>query len=277
MADFRRSRLGSRFLYRAALWSSWLDAHVLTVIQRVVDDAALEGIHIVAARAELAGVEIGPATPAGERRFRRGTQAWFLRRLLAARQHDPVGRIRKRVENKWRLSGLPGRTSRRIYLNLQRLRGLAPPRVRSAVLGTIFNRWTTDRRMRHLVARSGKCRLQCSETAADSIEHYVHCPVVGEWASRRLHLDARAMCMDHWLLAIHLSDSMLVRITAAIYVVYRTTQHVRNQTNIRDVAAYINHYMNQMLYEATRDDDIFRRLCGLGALTEGRARKRRRP
>ena len=167
-------------IVRATCWAEWLDSHTPTTAQTLAEEVAAKDIFIREARRELAGVDIGPATKAGDRRFRRGTQAWLMRKFRRARHYDPVERIRVRAA-RWNLPGTPGRCSRQIHRNLARLRALAPPRVRAAMLRMLFNGWTTDRRMASLAKRPGLCLLRCSPRAADSLEHSFHCPVVAEW------------------------------------------------------------------------------------------------
>ena len=206
-------------------------------------------------------------------KLKRGTQHWFAQKLLHQRGFDPEWRLRRRIE-RWRLPGLPGRTSRTILGNLGRLRRLAPPRVRAAVFSTLFNRWVTDRRMRTMRGSRRSCLLGCSPQANDSIEHYMHCPVVQDWASSRLRAGGSPRSpMERWMLATPLGDDELRRTATTIYVTYRTTNHVRHKRGAS--SDYIRHFMNQMLYEAVRDDPGLRACCrGLVASPTGRRRRR---
>eukprot|EP00959_Pyramimonas_sp_CCMP1952_P054540 1140117-Pyramimonas_sp.AAC.1 len=62
------------------------------------------------------------------------------------------------------------------------LRTATPPCVRAALLRTWFNGWCTGRRFQQQRACIFGCALD------DSIEHYARCPVVRDFARRRLAL-----------------------------------------------------------------------------------------
>ena len=59
-----------------------------------------------------------------------------------------------------------------------------PPRVLSALLRTWWNGWVTGRRFQNY---HGSCMFGCPGHA-DSIEHYATCPMVTDFANRRLNL-----------------------------------------------------------------------------------------
>ena len=221
------------------------------------------GITIARAREELGGTACGPLTRAGDGRFRRQTQRWFCTQLLARSGFDVVERLRSRLA-RWMLPGFPGRRARKVAHNLGRLRLLVPPRLRAAVLSTILNRWTTRRRMRHLRRQERcSCVLGCSETADDSVEHYVRCPVWRRWVAGRLGQDFADRGLEHALLATTMTDVSLGIQSAMVYVLYRTVNQLRRMTfrtaETRD--GYIKDYMYQQLHEATRDSPGLRRSC----------------
>ena len=63
---------------------------------------------------------------------------------------------------------------------------LVPPRVSTAALRALFNGRCCARRFQ---MKKSCCLLGCAnEFAEDSIEHYAHCPIVREFASRKLKL-----------------------------------------------------------------------------------------
>ena len=77
------------------------------------------------------------------------------------------------------------------------------------------------------------------------------------------------------MLADTLQDDDLRKLAVAVYVAYRTVNHVRHRTAVS--SQYIRDFFNQMLHEATRDDDALRRCCaGLAPVARRRA-KRTRP
>ena len=131
------------------------------------------------------------------------------------------------------------------------------------MLGMLYNRWTTDRRMRTVRDRQGCCVLGCSITAADAIEHYVHCPVILEWLRVRMRVTVPRPRMQYWMLATKMPDQGLCRISAAVYVLNKAVHHVRRLTFESPEAQteYVWHFLNQQLHEATRGADRFRSLC----------------
>ena len=77
---------------------------------------------------------------------------------------------------------------------------------------------------------------------------------------------------DKWFFTASYSRSQLRQFAVALYVLYRTTNHIRHAGHTTE--QYRIHYMNQMLHEATRGDTKCRR-----DLDAARARvfTRRRP
>ena len=153
--------------------------------------------------------------------------------------------------------------SRQIHRNLNRLRHLTPPRVRAAVISTILNRWTTNRRMRSFRRCQGSCLLRCSSSAVDSIEHYVHCRVMRDWMATRLRLQGTCSGMEWGMLATEHTDMQLRMGAVATYVLYRTVNHLRHRTRLDgdDRITYTCKFMGQILYEACRDDLQLWRCC----------------
>ena len=252
------------------MWAGWFDAHHPTVILGAVAEAAAHGITMAAARLQIAGC--GPLTLDAARSLRKKTQAWFVGNLLRRHHFDPVSRLRKRTA-RCRLPGPPGRTSATIHRNLMLLRRQAPSRVRAAVLGTLLNRWTTTRRMRGIVVNRRSCLLGCCRDAEDSIEHLLACPVTKEWVCRRLQLASTQVWRSRWLLGESMPLDVLLRIAVAQYALYRTTNHLRHRNTTHSTPDYIQHYLNQILHEATRDSPQLRDYCR-GAQPWSRKRRR---
>ena len=272
--DLVSARQATTFLVRAARWQDWYHSHMPTVAEAIAQEAAKASIHMSAARAAITKVPAGPLSPQAERSFRRKTQRWFAAKLLARDGFYTEERLRHRL-TRWHMGGFPGRTARTAHRNLLRLKALAPPRVRAAVLSTLFNRWTTNRRMRKLSAAPGQCRLGCKPEAADSLEHYFHCQVLRDWIRVRLHEAEPEYPIERWLLATTLSDAQLGRTAVAIYVAYRATQHLRHKCSVS--SAYITHHMNQLFHEAVRGSSALQALCeGREVCHAAKRRKRRR-
>lgn len=263
-AELKTARADTTRLVRAVHLREWLDAHIPTGVQAVVVRCADQGVHIRAARMALVGDEIGPLRRQDAVKFRRQSQRWFAEHLLKKDGFDVETRLRSRLL-RWRLPGFPGRIARRVAVQLARLRQLAPPRVRAAALSTIFNRWVSDRRMRSRRRGTGLCKLQCSATAADSVEHYFRCPVWLEWQRRRLGDCLRDHGLRHGVLAAPMSDGQLCRQAIGNYVLYRGTNHLRRHRFAprANVQEYIHQHLDQLLHEGTRDSLVLRRYCRL--------------
>ena len=122
----------------------------------------------------------------------------------------------------------PAWQARRSLHNLRLLSDLVPPRVQSAVLGTIWNRWCTARRFQG----SAACVFRCATSAEDSIEHYCRCPITLHVASRYLRLGDSHVNMHTLSLCNPLitTQDALVASALLIYAVYRGTNHYRHQT-----------------------------------------------
>ena len=54
----------------------------------------------------------------------------------------------------------------------------------SGGLSTIWNRWTAERRFQRRSSAANVCKLGCSSTAEDSIEHYCQCRVLDAIVSK---------------------------------------------------------------------------------------------
>ena len=116
-----------------------------------------------------------------------------------------------------------------MHRQLQIIRKVVPPRVSAAVMSTLLNRWTTTRRMRKVTLRARCCLLGCSRHAADSLEHYLGCPLAREWLARRLRLDPADLKLESWLLAVPKETTTLIRLAVGTYVLYRATNHLKHR------------------------------------------------
>ena len=113
--------------------------------------------------------------------------------------------------------------------------------------------------------------MGCGKQQTDSVEHYLCCPIIRRWMQTRLRLDGASFTRDKWMFAVSLTDGELQLTAVVLYVVYRTTQHLRHREPT--TGEYRNHFLNQMLHEAVRDDPRLRRVA-LG-IPAGRGVKRR--
>ena len=232
-------------------------------------------MHFEAAREDLVGSLVGPLTKPMARKLRTHTQRWFVIQLQSMDGYNLTEWLRTR-RHRWRLPGFPGRNALLVAAQLARLRKMVPPRLRAATLSTILNRWTTDRRMRHVRKGACTCLLHCRDEAADSIEHYFRCPVWLDWQRRRLGDRLVGHGLGHGVLASRMSDEALRLQAVATYLLYRTVNHLRHHrfAQPEERQQYIQHYLNQMLHEATRDDSALRRCCGCPVADAARKRAR---
>ena len=155
---------------------------------------------------------------------------------------DPVSRIRKKLE-RYALDDarlhldIPGSTRQRTpawqairaHCNLRSLRKISPPRLQGAVFSTLWNRWTTERRMHQ--TRYGRCLICRKEGTADSIEHYTKCAFTQRLYATKLNLDPAVFANMHaWTLCSpHIvTEEQLLGVGIAIYAVYNTTNRLRH-------------------------------------------------
>ena len=274
--EFAAARRRCRRDGRLVRCGDCLDQHISTVTLAVVEEHARCGVHVHAARAALGGGVTGPFTEQQDKIVRKNTQKWLVRRILSRDGYCAEQRLRGRLE-RWRLAGPAGRIARRVLRQLGVLKRLVPPRLRAATLSTILNRWTTDRRMRHLRGQQGPCVLGCSHTAHDSVEHYFYCPVFREWATSRLGTTAARCSLAHGLLAVNMTDQQLQVQAVKTYVLYRAVNQVRRRAfdTAEDRTRASRAIMEQLVHEAVRDDARLRRACRqFPQVAGGRSRRR---
>ena len=178
------------------------------------------------------------------------------------------------------IRALAGHAAPRIVRNLRRLRKLVPARAQAAVVSTLYNRWTTDNRMRSLRVGRNLCLLGCACPQSDDIKHYLRCPQFRGWADTRLGLRLPdATHLDTWMLAEKRMDPLRLRqVSVAVYVLYRTVNHLRHAAPPDNTTeTYRRHYMNQLLHEATRGDLRLRRALQVNRAPAGAARTNGEP
>ena len=137
---------------------------------------------------------------------------------------------------RWNLSCPLGILSRRILKRLPEVAKLVAPRVQTAVLKTLWNKWTTAARFQNQAA----CVLNCSKAvdalgqplAQDKIEHYLICPFTKHLLNVRFGLHAESASKNHLLFAAdglmeHPDKVTLLAVTC--YVVMRATNNFRKQ------------------------------------------------
>ena len=133
-----------------------------------------------------------------------------------------------------------------------RLKALVPPRVRAAVLRTMFNGWTTKRRFQTYA----HCVFGCRDwTDEDSLEHYARCPFMHDIRRRKLNLHISPWSKAYFL-TLHLppgtdSDTNLTKAALLVYAIYRTFNFLsRHQSSNTDHRTMWD-ITSQHLYEGT--------------------------
>ena len=176
--------------------------------------------------------------------------------VMVARRPVAEDRMRDRLK-RWNLPGLPLRLARGALRRLAVLQGAAPPRLGSAALSTLWNRWCTARRFQ---GRS-QCVLGC-QGQDDEIEHYAHYIVVHNFAATFVGLrfprseGLAIFTLTHSLLDDH---AMLIRAAVVIYAVWRVTE--RNRGGALGVeAGCCRDMLEQMAREGVRGHPATSRL-----------------
>ena len=239
------------FLSRLVCWHGWYEKHIPTNLCQANAVAEQAGLTIIRAREAITKVAVGPLLPSMEHKLRKGLQRWLVTEMLSQSDFNVEERLRQRLE-RWSLPGIRWRVARRTSINLKRMHNLVTPRVAAAVISTFFNRWTTDRRMRGIRDGSHRCRLGCTGTGKDSIEHYLRCPVLHAWMWRRLRSEAPSgNNLFACFFALPLTALRLRQLAVSMYVAYRAVNHLRSLPNSPS-ESNVSHYTDQALHEGTR-------------------------
>ena len=157
--------------------------------------------------------------------IRRRIQKWTYSYIMDKDVDWGEQRIRHHLD-RWR-ARLPGpprlaARARAGQANLRKLAKLVPPRVHAVVFRTLFNGWYTDRRCAQ--NRESPCRLGCGhEHGRDSLEHYVCCKRLHDFARNYLRIPASVLGdVDFWLVTTHFEEeTTLVRLALLQYAAYR--------------------------------------------------------
>ena len=107
---------------------------------------------------------------------------------------------------------------------------MSTPRVQAATWKLIWNGWCTARRFQQRRCQKNTCKLGCSKTAEDSIEHYVHCPVVVKVAALRLRLYDLSLA-DFLLASASMSKERIAKTVLLTYAVFRATNMYRHKSS----------------------------------------------
>ena len=136
---------------------------------------------------------------------------------------------------------------------MRTLHKLVSPRVIAAVFSTIWNRWTTHRRMQRRHADTNRCLLGCPQPAEDSIEHYCRCPISKEFLRLHLNLSPEIFAGLHSFTLCNVniqSTQQLTTIAIWIYTIYTATNNLRRRP--LPANAFIQDALKQWAREGTR-------------------------
>ena len=222
-------------LVRRATWAEWLDRNPLLVLWDNLVALDQSGISLRVVEDVIGKGKDRPFNPALQARVRRQLQSTIATLLRAREPYNAEHRMRHKLA-RWRLPLLPRISATRALDRLSLLSRCAPPRIRAAVLSTMWNRWVTARRFQH----SAICCLGCCVDAQDSIEHYSCCPVIRRVAASELRLALRpwpqAMgdflllthpeCQDHAVSPDRITLRMAILVTAAYHVTNSARNHL---------------------------------------------------
>ena len=101
-------------------------------------------------------------------------------------------RIRRKIR-RWRFADAPAHVTNRIVIKFEAMRTAVSPAVCASFMRALWNGVPTSRRMASMKNfTQTNCVLNCSKTAADSIEHYCRCPVL----RKCLKTDCDHMCIN---------------------------------------------------------------------------------
>ena len=129
---------------------------------------------------------------------------------------------------------------------VERALSQTPPRVQAANFRSLFNGWVTSRRFQQRF--DGGCVFQCG--GDDAVKHYLHCPFLHSWASRRHRLAIPAV--DRWHYAFGLHEQADVRVGLLHYVAHCSFNAPRLQPALHDVL----HVFEQALHEVLRGHQV---------------------
>ena len=100
------------------------------------------------------------------------------RKLIVARSmsYSMEERVRKKAK-RWKFKDPLNHVTNRIINLFNAMRSVVPPAVRASYLRALWNGIPTNRRMASMDSfKVTNCVFNCSRNAADSTEHYCHCP-----------------------------------------------------------------------------------------------------
>ena len=237
----------SPFVDRREALDDWYGASGYRVLlEAEAQFTATTGLQSADVWAELLARSGGDGLPGARRHF----QHALMRRLRDATRPIAEDRMRTRL-TRWGLMGPELCLGRRAARRLHSLRELTAPRVVTAALSSLWNRWCTARRFQ----RRGPCVLQCG-CGDDSIEHYAFCGVVRRFSWSFLRLQWAPMdSLAHLLLlgSAQSDPTTLVLSAVRTYAVWRVTESARRSPPTP--TSSLQRMLEQAAREAVRGHD----------------------
>ena len=217
---------------RKWIWNSWFANSPTTTLERNKD--RLDGLGLDAnTLLAKAGRQENPdeRSAQSEKAVRKKFQRTTRNQLLEITKPDHEARLRHKLAS-FAIQGNLRTTVIQCLGALRDLKLLVPPRVSAAVLRTMFNGWTSDKRFQ----KSSHCKLGCHGFMdEDCIEHYSICPTVVQFARSFLNLGVQNFTPgvgDFVTLGLNrgtLEDSTLALKAILVYSVYRTSDMYRRK------------------------------------------------
>ena len=187
----RQAMQASDHILLQATWADWFARSFIFQLDSSADH--FEALGVTRATLERTILRIDDAVllhrPMTRQQTRR-VQVAFQRTAAASLPRATTLNLEMRIRHKlgrWAVPQLPRVRVANCLAFLQALRGRVPPRVWAATWRTLWNGWASSRRTQGRIGLAG-CMFRCSPAAADSIEHYAHCPVLHEAADAVLRL-----------------------------------------------------------------------------------------
>ncbi len=205
-------------------FSSWHDSCYMSVLAKCYSKLVQTGLSMDAISAIAADRSISFQSAAEEMISGTLSEPYF-----------PLSRLRVKLV-RWRLPEVGGVVETRLMRTFALLSEWCHPRVLFAFFKTLWNGWSTDRRMSSILqGPARRCILGCQ--AEDSIEHYSCCPVFWKFASTRrpvglgIRTDLKGKSV-FFLVREGLRKNNCIRIALAIHALYRISclQRVEKRT-----------------------------------------------
>ena len=215
------------FVDRGWKWRKWFALAPAVVLLRNRERLHCVGITVRRVEEQASAGADRPWTEHVVRAVRKKFQKTASQLIQQGEVYDAEAWIRRKL-GKWGLHDR--RDAARSLARLRDLSEVVPPRVMSAALGCVWNRWPTARRKQ---IRDSPCLLGCGH-GEDSREHYAACRRSREAARKWLAVEYRiSRPRDHWAFAapscveVEALDGWWARVALLQYAVQQTTNAAR--------------------------------------------------